>query len=123
MGQRNKDVVITNATNGTIICSMGRLANTFVLRLFGLLGKSRIDPQAGLLIRPSSGVHTFGMRFPIDIVSLDKANRVLGTWENIGPGNVRGVSLRTRSVLELAGGRIRECGIATGDQIVVEPAT
>lgn len=100
----------------------GTLANTTMLRLVGLLGVTRLDPEAGLLIRPSSGVHTFGMRFPIDIVSLDRNNRVLGVWENIGPWRIRGLSLRTRSVLELPSGRIKECSIETGDVLAVKAA-
>lgn len=90
------------------------------LRLMGLLGMKQLAPETGLLIKPSSGVHTFGMRFPIDIVSLDRNNRVLGVWENIGPWKIRGLSLRTRSVLELPSGRIKECLIEAGDELVVE---
>jgi len=89
-------------------------------RLVGLLGKKQLEPETGLLIKPSSGVHTFGMRFPIDIVSLDRNNRVIGVWENIGPWRIRGLGLRTRSVLELPSGRIRECLIEAGDELAVK---
>lgn len=109
---------VTNATTESIVCSRGFLANTFKTRLFGLLGRSGLDPGAGLLIRPSSGVHTFGMSFPIDIVSLDKRNRVIGTFESIKAGTIRGLSLKTRSVLELPAGRIQECGIKPGHELI-----
>jgi len=114
-------VLVTNATSRATVCSSGLIANTFLLRLVGLLGKRSIAPDEGLLIRPSSGVHTFGMRFPIDIVALDKRNRVLGAWSNIGPWRIRGLGLRTRSILELAAGRIDHCGIARGDQLCFAP--
>ena len=117
-----KQIVITNTTKNLTVCSSGMLADTSLLRLFGLLGKKGLDADAGLLIKPSSGVHTFGMAFPIDIVSLDKHNRVLGTWESIGPWKVRGVSFKTASVLELASGKIRECGIAIGDKLAFQSA-
>ena len=113
---------IINTTKNTVVCVQGVLADTMTLRLIGLLGMRRLTPQGGLLIKPSSGVHTFGMRFPIDIISLDRNNRVLGVWENIGPWKVRGVSLRTRSVLELPSGRIKQCSIEPGDELAVKPA-
>ena len=116
-----RQIAITNTASEVVVCSSGLLANTFSLRLFGLLGKKRLDENAGLLIKPSSGVHTFGMSFPIDIVSLDKNNRVIGVWGNIGPWKVRGVNLRTRGVLELPSGRIGQCRIAIGDQLAFQP--
>lgn len=109
---------VTNATTESIVCTQGFLANTFKTRLFGLLGRSGLDPGTGLLIRPSSGVHTFGMSFPIDIVSLDKRNCVIAAFEGIGPGTIRGLGLKTRSVLELPAGRIRECGIKPGHELI-----
>jgi len=121
MRSRNQ-IIITNATREVTVCTFGVLADTSLLRLFGLLGEKHLEADAGLLIKPSSGVHTFCMAFPIDIVSLDKYDRVIGTWENIGPWKVRGVSLKTRSVLELASGKIKECGIAIGDRLAFQAA-
>jgi uncharacterized membrane protein (UPF0127 family) len=113
-------IVITDATTAITVCSAGVLANTFTLRLFGLLGKRGIHPDSGLLIKPSTGVHTFGMRFPIDIVSLDRQNRVLSLWEKVGPWRIRGVHPKTKSIRELAAGKIRQCAIEPGDQLVIE---
>lgn len=113
-------LLITDKTQGTIVCTQGILADTFTPRLFGLLGRKGLEQGAGLLIRPSSGVHTLGMSFPIDIVSLDKRNRVIGAFEHIGSAKIRGLSLKTRSVLELPAGRIRECEITAGDELIIE---
>lgn len=113
-------LVITDESKGFVVCAEGVLANTFRTRLFGLLGRKSLDPGSGLLIKPSSGVHTFGMSFPIDIVSLDKNLRVLGAFENTGAWTIRGLGMKTRSVLELPAGRIRECRIEPGDQLIVE---
>lgn len=114
-------VVITDESKGSVVCTRGVRANTFRTRLFGLLGRKGLAEGSGLLIEPSSGVHTFGMSFAIDIVSLDKNHRVLGAFENTGAGTIRGLSMKTRSVLELPAGRIRECRIESGDQLTVEP--
>jgi uncharacterized membrane protein (UPF0127 family) len=115
-------IVVANETRQTTVCSQGTLADTSTTRLFGLLGKRSLDEEAGLLIRPSSGVHTFGMSFPIDIVALDRNDTVIGIWESIGPWKIRGLSLKTRSVLELPPGRLSRCPIAVGDRLRVEPA-
>jgi uncharacterized membrane protein (UPF0127 family) len=113
-------LVIKDETKGSIVCTEGVLANTFRTRLFGLLGRKGLKQGSGLLIKPSSGVHTFGMSFPIDIVSLDRNLRVIGVFENTGPWTIRGLSLKTHSVLELPAGRIQECGIEPGDELTLE---
>jgi uncharacterized membrane protein (UPF0127 family) len=119
-GASSGQLIIKDETKGSVVCTQGVLANTFRTRLFGLLGRKGLKEGSGLLIKPSSGVHTFGMSFPIDIVSLDSNYRVLGAFENIGPWTVRGLSLKTRSVLELPAGRIQECRIEPGDELTFE---
>ena len=95
------------------------LADTFLSRLFGLLGKSGLDDGAGLLIRPSSGVHTMWMRFAIDVIALDRDLRVLKTWQRLRPWRLTPVSLKTHSVLELAPGQIQHLNIEAGDQLAL----
>jgi hypothetical protein len=95
------------------------LADSFLSRLCGLLGKSSLNPGSGILIRPSSGVHTIGMRFPIDVVALDKNLRVIRLWRRLPPYRITSVSMKTQSVLELAPGEIDACRIEPGDCISV----
>jgi uncharacterized membrane protein (UPF0127 family) len=119
-GVPNGPLEIKDGTKGSVVCTAGTLANTFRTRLFGLLGRKGLKQGSGLLIKPSSGVHTFGMSFPIDIVTLDNNYRVVGVFSNIGPWTIRGLSLKTRSVLELPAGRIQECNIEPGDELTLE---
>lgn len=95
------------------------LADTFVTRLVGLLGKSSLDDGAGILIRPSTGVHTMWMRFAIDVVALDKNLRVIRTWQRLRPWRITSVSFDTCSVLELAPGQIHQLNIQPGDQLAL----
>jgi uncharacterized protein len=106
------------AKSVTIGAAIG-LADTSLTRLFGLLGRRSLQPGSGLLIRPSSGVHTFFMMFPIDVVALDRNLRVLHVWRRLPPYRVTPVSLKTHSSLELAPGEIDRCGIEPGDQLAV----
>jgi uncharacterized membrane protein (UPF0127 family) len=116
---RMQYLTVTIPEKAVTIGSHIGLADTFLTRLFGLLGKSSLDDGAGLLIRPSSGVHTMWMRFAIDVIALDQNLRVLKTWQRLPPWRLTPVSLKTRCVLELAPGQIHQLNIQPGDQLVL----
>lgn len=113
-------VRVWNASQQTVVCENATIADTARTRLFGLLGKRSLPEDSGLWIKPSSGVHTWAMSMPIDIVALDRDNVVIGAYENVGPWKVRAVALRTRSVLELPSGRISRCDLKVGDRLQVQ---
>jgi uncharacterized membrane protein (UPF0127 family) len=112
-------IEIWNESQSTCVCRAARVADTSLSRFAGLLGRRSLPEEGGLLIRPSSGVHTWGMSMRIDILALDGEDRVWAAYENVGPWHLRGISLRTKSVLELPAGRIARCGVAVGDQLKV----
>ncbi len=116
--QSSVRVEIHNQTKDTSLGNQISRADTGVTRLFGLLGKRKLEAGTGLLIVPSSGVHTFGMLFPIDIIALDRGMRVRGVWEKVGASRLAGLSWKTRSVLELPAGTIQESQTEVGDQLV-----
>ena len=119
VGKNRKCITVRNTGKGVTIGTRIVLANTFSTRLFGLLGKRRLGAGCGVLIRPSSGVHTFGMLFAIDVVALTKDVRVLKVWPRVSPFRVTSVSLKTHCMLELAAGQIEQCRIEPGDQLEV----
>ena len=112
-------IAVRNNTRSTVLCPRVTVADTTLTRLFGLLGKKRLDPGTGLLIKPSSGVHTWGMAFAIDIVALDENQVVLGAWRSVGPWRFCGLGFKTCSVLELAPGAVDDSGTVIGDQLEV----
>lgn len=114
-----KHLTVRNAGKAVTIGTRIVPADTFLSRLFGLLGKTRLEPGCGLLIRPSSGVHTMGMLFPIDVVALDKAMRVVKVWRRLRPFRVTSVSFKISSVLELPAGQIEACQIERGDLLEI----
>jgi uncharacterized membrane protein (UPF0127 family) len=114
-------ITVRNATKAKLIGTQIDLANTFLARLVGLLGKKRLDRGCGILIQPSCGVHTFGMLFAIDVVALDKDRQVLRTWSNLAPFRITGLSLSTQACLELAAGQVEACHIRPGDRLQIFP--
>jgi uncharacterized membrane protein (UPF0127 family) len=112
-------VTVTIFETATVVGNKIAVADSSMTRFLGLMGKSALEPGSGLWIKPSSGVHTFWMRMHIDVVALDKENRVVAFAHSVPPWRLSCVSLKTRSVLELPAGRIRECGIQVGDKLVV----
>jgi uncharacterized protein len=112
-------IEIVNTTKDITVGSAIEVAASVWSRLIGLLGRSRLSPGAGLWITPSSGIHTWGMRFPIDVVALDSRMRVLEARQHLGSFRIAAVGWNTRSVLELPVGAIRESRIEIGDQLAI----
>lgn len=81
-------------------------AEHFADRLRGLLGREALTRRYGLWIRPCNAVHTFGMRFPIDLVFVDRHGHVLGVDAELVPGRIR-FRRGAHGVLELAAGAAR----------------
>lgn len=94
-------------------------ADTFLSRLVGLLGRDSLDEGEALWISPCKGVHTMGMRFPIDVIFLDESQRVVATREWVKPWRATRFFGKARSVLELKAGSIRRGRVSIGDQLAL----
>jgi uncharacterized membrane protein (UPF0127 family) len=110
---------LINTTRATVVGTRITTANTSLTRLIGLMGRRRLDAGCGLLIKPSSGVHTIGMLFAIDVVALDKNLQVLKLWHRLVPFRITSLDLKIYSMLELPAGQIRDCHMEVGDQLAV----
>jgi len=110
---------VTNRTKTTTIGTQIAVADTSLTRLVGLAGRRRLDAGCGLLIRPSSGIHTFGMLFAIDVVALGIDSRVLKLWRRLPPFRVTSLSFKIHAILELKAGEIENCNIDLGDQLEI----
>ena len=110
--------LILRRADGTVVCERCKLADHSLARLRGLLGRDGLDPGEGLLLRPASSIHTFFMRFPIDVVFLDRELVVLGIHDTIDPwrtASERGAKV----VLELPAGESSRRGLTVGDQLTL----
>ena len=112
---------LVHEQSGKTIGSQIICADTPLLRLAGLLGKKELSEGAGVWLQPSSGVHTFGMRFAIDVLGLDEQLRVVRLWANLPPQRITSVDFRVRSVVELVHGAIEAHGIQLQDRLTLLP--
>jgi uncharacterized protein len=105
-----------NLTRGTILATRVEVAGSGKQRRKGLLGRDGLPPGEGLWIVPCESVHTFFMRFPIDLVYLDKENRICKVRSGVGAWRLS-ACLSAHSVLELAAGTIDATETQRGDQL------
>jgi uncharacterized protein len=110
-------MTLRDITRGTAVGTRITIADTSLTRLVGLAGRRGLDSGCGLLIRPSSGIHTFGMLFSIDVVALSRDLRVLKLWHRLAPFRMTSIHLRIHSMLELPAGQIGNCQMQVGDQL------
>lgn len=111
---------IFNITRQTEIGNSIEAADQGTRRRKGLLGRSSLMLGEGLWIVPCEAVHTFCMRFAIDLIYLDRRNRVVKIREDVGPWRVSGC-LRAHSVVELPSGSIARTQTQRGDSVEFEP--
>ena len=112
-------VRVSNQTRGTIVASAAGVADTADKRRTGLLKREKLEPGEGLWITPCESVHTFFMKFAIDLVYLDRKKRVRKVRYAVPPWRVSGC-LAAHSVLELPAGAAAASGTQPGDQLVFE---
>ena len=105
-----------NQNKGTLLADRAGIANTSAKRRTGLLKHASLERGDGLWIAPCEGVHTFGMKFPIDVLFLNKKKQVLKIRPDMVKGRIS-FSLRAHSVLELPAGMAAETGTTAGDQL------
>ena len=108
---------LLNARTGSAIASVVELAVTRADRRRGLLGRDALDLSAALILAPCAAVHTVFMRFPIDVVFVDRDGCVRTIVRNLQPWRVV-ASPRAYAAVELAGGVERD--LVPGDRLYLE---
>jgi uncharacterized protein len=108
-------------TAGNDVCTRCEVAGSMLARMRGLLGREGLAEDEGLLIEPAPSVHMFFMRFPIDVVFLDKNRHVVGLAHTLRPWRVAGAR-KAVAALELPAGTAQKHGLELGDVLTFEPA-
>jgi len=111
---------VSNVTRGTVLATRLEVADSGPKRNKGLLGRAGLAAGEGLWIVPCESVHTFFMKFPIDLVYLDRKNRVRKVRDSV-PAWRLSVCLSAHSILELPAGTIRATQTERGDTLEFAP--
>jgi len=107
--------------DGAVVCESCVVADTPLRRMKGLLGRSELPRGEGLLIRPTSSIHMWFMRFAIDAVFLDRSLTVLRIRPDLRPWAMAGCR-GAKAVLELPAGESARRGLLSGDHLLLEAA-
>ena len=112
-------IVVRNQTRNTVLADAVEVADTSEKRRTGLLKHDRLEPGQGLWIVPCESVHSFFMKFAIDLVYLDRDKKVRKVRHRMVPWRVS-ACLSAHSILELPAGAAATSGTQAGDQLEIE---
>lgn len=108
---------LVNQTRNERLARTIIMADTFLTRLRGLLGRSSLDPECCLVLKPCRSVHTMFMKFAIDVMFLDRSGRVV-SLTTMQPFSFSAVVPESHLAVELPAGTLARTGTSTGDIII-----
>ncbi len=108
---------LINQNNGQIVAESVSIADTFLKRFKGLMLTKKLSFDCALYITPCKGIHTFFMRYSIDVLHLNQDGKVIALEENLKPWRMTKVYSDTTEVVELSSGKIEDCGIKIGHNL------
>ena len=111
---------LTIARTGVPLAQRLEIAGDSESRKNGLLGRDHLPDDHALVIAPSQGVHTFGMRFPIDIVAVDRQGCVVKIRSSVVPNRIV-MAWSAFAILELAAGSVSRSQLTVGDRLLAQP--
>jgi len=111
---------IINLTRQRVLADNALVAGSFFLRLVGLLNRKELNPGEALILKPCNSIHTFLMRFTIDVLFVDKANSVVKTVPRLKPFRLTYIYPNSTFAIELPAGVIAATSTQQGDIISLE---
>ena len=94
-------------------------ADTWRMRLKGLLGNGGMRREDGIWLMPSRAIHTFGMRYAVDLIYLNAANRVIDLVERLRPFRISPIRIQCASILEMRSRAIAWSNTRVGDDLII----
>ncbi|MBX5445646.1 DUF192 domain-containing protein [Sphaerobacter sp.] len=113
---------VLNTTRGTVVAERVQVARSLWERTRGLMLRPTLPPGTGLLIDPCSSIHSMWMRFPIDVLYLNRDDVVVRIAEAMPPWQIGPLFTGARYVIELPPGTIRASKTSVGDRLDYVPA-
>ena len=109
---------VTIERSGELLATRIEIAGDSASRRKGLLGRDRLEPGCGVVIAPSQGVHTFGMRFAIDVVAVSREGTVVKIRSHVPPRRIV-LAFSAFAILELEAGASAVAQLEVGDRLFV----
>ena len=110
---------IINLSKNTLLADKAGLANTFSKRLIGLLGQRSLEKGEGLILSPSNCIHSFFMRFKIDVIFLDKNGKIVGILPSFKPFHLSPIFFTAYLAIELPENTLKLTQTQVGDIIKI----
>lgn len=107
---RNKKIITDNA----------EIADSFFSRFRGLMFRKSVEDDYALHIKPCNQIHTFSMRFAIDVIYLSKDGTVVEIHENVKPNKICKAVKNAESVIEINASMSSKLGIFKGDVLEIQ---
>jgi uncharacterized membrane protein (UPF0127 family) len=111
-------VQVVNRTRGTVLASEAELADNAWTRFWGLMGRRELPAGGGLVLKPGGGIHMWFMRMPLDVVHVDKHDRVTHVLRSIKPWRFGPLFVGNKLAIELPVGAAEQTLV--GDEIILE---
>ena len=111
---------IIDVNKSCILADKIFLADKFLSRLMGLLSFKSLEKNQAMILRPANSIHTFFMRFPIDLLFVDKNNRIVKTVSCMRPFRATSICLKSQFVIELPAGTIDAKNTSIGDCLQIQ---
>jgi len=118
LGKASGHCAIVNSRTGLVLADDLIRAFDSAARRTGLLKHRGLPPGSAMIIAPSNAIHTFFMKFPIDIAFVGRDGRVRKIREALPPWRMS-AALRAYAVIELPAGAIQRSGTVAGDTLVI----
>ena len=117
-GLLERHIQVINVSKGSVLVASEVVwAYTSRERRRGLLGRSSLGADEAMFLTPCEWLHTFRMKFPIDVAFLSADGRVLAIHHRLKPNRLSRIVLRAHGALELAAGVLKRSGTDVGDTV------
>jgi uncharacterized membrane protein (UPF0127 family) len=112
--------LVRNLSKETLLAADAAVAKAPWTRMIGLMGQASLPGGKALIFPGTQGVHTHFMRFPIDLLFYDRAQRVYAVAHAVKPWRFSPYHLRAKGVIELPAGALVATRTEPGDQLAIE---
>ena len=110
---------IINVTKATVLVTKVEIADTMISRMVGLLNRDSLGQDEAIVITKCKSIHMFFMRFPIDVIFVDRENHIVGVVERIKPFRLSPTFFKASYAIELAEGMVGRSHSTVGDTLKI----